>query len=109
MSIKIQGTTVVDDSRQLQNVRDYVQVISTNTTAVASYTYVLTASLTLTLPATPTVGDYVTVTNSSGTITATIARNGSNIQSLAENMTIDVIDAAFRLVYADATRGWVVS
>ena len=26
MSIKIQGTTVVDDSRQLQNVREYIDI-----------------------------------------------------------------------------------
>lgn len=109
MSIQVQGTTVVDDSRQLQNVREYVQVISGNTNATASYTYVLTASLTLTLPASPTVGDFIKVSNASGTATAIVARNGSNIQSLAENMTIDVVDASFTLVYADATRGWVIS
>lgn len=87
-----------------------VQVISTNTTAVASRTYVLTASLTLTLPASPTAGDWVTVVNSSGTTTAVVARNGSNIMSLAENMNIDKGDgASFTLTYADATRGWVLS
>ena len=84
-----------------------VQVISTNTNAVASRTYVLTASLTLTLPATPTAGDWVTVQNSSGTTTAVIARNGSNIMSLAENLTLDADFVSVTLVYADATRGWV--
>ena len=85
-----------------------IQVINTNTTAVASRTYVLTASLTLTLPASPSAGDWVTVQNSSGTTTAVIARNGSNIMSLAENLTIDKGDgASFTLVYADSTRGWV--
>lgn len=87
-----------------------VQVISTNTAAVASRTYVLTASLTLTLPATPAAGDWVKVVNSSGTTTAVVARNGSNIMSLAENMNIDKGDgASFQLTYADATRGWVLS
>lgn len=89
--------------------RETVNVISTNTTAVASLTYVFTASLTLTLPASPTAGDWVAVQNSSGTTTAVIARNGSNIMSLAENMTVDNATASLTLVYADATRGWVIS
>lgn len=90
-------------------ITENVQVISTNTTAVSSRTYVFTASLTLTLPASPTAGDWVAIQNSSGTTTAVIARNGSNIMSLAENMTIDNATASLTLVYADATRGWVIS
>jgi hypothetical protein len=84
-----------------------VQVIGTDTTAVASRTYVLTASLTLTLPLSPTAGDWVSVQNSSGTITAVIGRNSSNIMSLAEDLTLDADFVAVTLVYADATRGWV--
>jgi hypothetical protein len=84
-----------------------IQVISGNTTAVRSRTYVLTATLTLTLPASPAAGDSVTVQNSSGTLTAVIGRNSSNIMSLAENMTLDANYVSVTLVYADATRGWV--
>lgn len=84
------------------------EVISTNTAAVSGRDYVLTASLTLTLPASPAAGDSVGVQNSSGTTTAVIARNGSNIMSLAEDMTIDILNAGFTLMYADATRGWVI-
>lgn len=84
------------------------EVIGTNTTAVAGRNYVLSASLTLTLPASPVAGDRVGVQNSSGTTTATIARNGSNIMSLAENMTLDLLNAGITLMYADATRGWVI-
>lgn len=83
-------------------------VISTNTAAVAGVNYVLTASLTLTLPASPVAGDRVGVQNSSGTTTAVIARNGSNIMSLAEDMTIDRTNVGITLMYADATRGWVL-
>jgi hypothetical protein len=85
-----------------------VQVIGTNTTAVASRIYVLTASLTLTLPASPSAGNTVTVSNMSGAITATIARNSQPIMALAEDLTIDLDGAGFTLVYADATRGWVL-
>lgn len=84
-----------------------VAVIGTNSAAVRNTLYVLTASLTLTLPALPAVGDTVKVSNLSGTTTATVARNGSNIQGLAEDLTIDSLNAAITLVYADATRGWV--
>lgn len=84
-----------------------VQVVGTNTQAVRDCLYVLTASLTLTLPASPAVGDTVRVSNLSGTTTAVVARNGQPIQALAEDLTIDSLNAAITLVYADATRGWV--
>lgn len=90
-------------------IKETVSVISGNTTAVASTFYVLTASLTLTLPSGPSAGDWVGIQNSSGVDTCVIARNGSNIMSLAENMTFDNTTVGIRLTYADATRGWVLS
>lgn len=107
MAIKISNTTVIDDSRKLVNHRLTTSVISTNTTAVTGSNYIATASLTLTLPATPTVGDVVGFQNSSNTTTCVIGRNGTNIMSLAENMTVDQLNHAFVLQYVDATRGWV--
>ena len=85
-----------------------VQVIGTNTTAVSSRIYVLTASLTLTLPASPTAGNTVAVSNMSGVLTAVIGRNGQPIMALAEDLTVNLDGAGFTLVYADATRGWVL-
>ena len=69
------------------------------------------AAWTLTLPATPSNGDTITVLDYAGTFDTnnlTIARNGSNIESLAENMTCEVEDAAFTLVYVGSTIGWKV-
>ena len=86
-----------------------VQVIGSGTTAVASRVYVLTASLTLTLPSSPTAGNWVSVSNRSTTTTAVIGRNGQNIMGLAEDMTIDNSTASFTLTFADATRGWVLT
>lgn len=86
---------------------EIVSVISTNTTAVSGTRYVLTASLTLTLPASPTAGKWVAFSNRSGTTTPVIARNGSNIMGLAEDMTLDSTEASGVLIYTDATRGWV--
>lgn len=94
-------------SRTLANSVNAI-VIGADTTATAGNRYVLTASLTLTLPASPSAGDFVSVQNSSGTTTAVIARNSSNIMSLAENMTIDALNVGFTLMYADSTRGWVI-
>ena len=88
---------------------DYtVSEISTNTTAVANNLYVLTASLTLTLPASPSVGDKVAVSNMSGTTTPVVARNGSLILGLAEDLTINVENISVEFIYSGATEGWVV-
>lgn len=84
-----------------------VSVVGTNTLAVAGGAYVLTANMTLTLPATPAKDDVVAFSNRSGATTCTIARNGSNLMGLAEDMTLDAAYAYGTLVYTDATRGWV--
>ena len=85
-----------------------VQSISTNTAATTNILYVLTASLILTLPSAPGPGATVYVTNRSGTTTCTLARNGLKIMGLAEDMTIDNINASFALVYVDNTQDWVI-
>lgn len=82
-------------------------LVSTPANAAAGGFYVLTASTTITLPATPAAGDPVYVVNRSGTTTPVIARNGSNIMGLAEDLTLDSVNASVTLVYADATRGWI--
>jgi len=61
---------------------------------------------TITLPATPSAGFEVSITNASGGIDTIIDRNGSQIMSLAENMTLDKQDVTVSLYYVDATRGW---
>lgn len=82
-------------------------VISTNTAAVVCRTYVLTATLTLTLPASPANGEWVEVVNRSGVETPVVARNGNNIQGLAEDMTINTINASIRLTFVTG-QGWVI-
>ena len=84
-------------------------VSGTTQAAVANNHYVLTnaAATTVTLPASPAAGDVVWVTVANGLTTNVVARNGQNINSIAENMTIDNAYAGVQLRYADATRGWV--
>lgn len=82
--------------------------ITTSTAASANTVYVITANLTLTLPASPTAGDVVGVVNMSGVTTVTVARNGNNIMALAQDLTVDLNNTGFNLMYANATQGWVL-
>ena len=80
---------------------------ATATTAVPYGCYRLTASLDLTLPASPADGVWVDVVNTSGTTTARVLRNGQNINGLVEDLTIDKNFAAFRLVFRTGY-GWAI-
>ena len=67
---------------------------------------------TLTLPASPSSGDIVAFkdyANKFDTENLTIGRNGSNIGGQALDSTISTEGIAITLVYADATRGWLVT
>lgn len=67
------------------------------------------AAWTLTLPATPTAGTKVTVSDYAGmfaTNNLTVARNGSNIMGLAENYICDIKNETRAFEYIDATQGW---
>jgi hypothetical protein len=87
-------------------------VISTSTTAVSGRAYVVkTAGITLTLPASPSVDDFVVVKDGTGaaaTSSFTVARNGSNIASSATDLTFDKNFAEITMTYVDATIGWSV-
>ena len=83
-----------------------VSSISTNTSAQVGIDYRMTASLVLTLPAAPAINAYLKFTNNSGTVTASIARNGKLIQGLAEDMVIDRLNASNGLVFTGDTFGW---
>lgn len=67
------------------------QVTGTAQTAVAGYHYSLNnaAATTLTLPASPAEGAMVWVTVANGRYDNSIARNGSTIMALAEDMLLD--------------------
>ena len=70
----------------------------------------ISSSVTVTLPASPAIGNEVTVIDSGNNFASnnlTIARNGSNILGAASNLVVSVNGSAFTLVYVNATRGWV--
>ena len=85
-----------------------VSVISSDTSAVSANLYVFTANLTLTLPSSPTVGNFIKVSNRSGVATCVVARNGENIMGSATDLTVNNLNAGFEMIYTGATQGWVL-
>jgi hypothetical protein len=83
---------------------------STAITAVAGFNYVLTgaSTVTVTLPASPTISDTVYITVANDLSSNVVARNGNNIQGIAEDMTLDAPYASAQLRYTNPTKGWVM-
>jgi hypothetical protein len=83
---------------------------STAITAAAGNHYVLTAATaaTITLPASPTISDTVWVTVANQLTTNVVARNGKNIQGIAEDMTLNSAYAAAQMRFSDNTEGWIL-
>ena len=84
-------------------------VTATSITAtVNTHVYVSAATKTITLPASPAIGQRVLITvgNFADTV---VARNGSNIMSSATDFTMDAAYLAIQFIYTDATQGWVMS
>jgi len=69
-------------------------------------------AVTMTLPSSPSAGDIVSVSdyaNTFDTNNLTLGRNGSNIGGTALDSLITTEGIALTLVYADATKGWIVT
>ena len=69
-------------------------------------------AFTVTLPASPSAGDIVSISDYAKTFDTnnlTIGRNSSNIGGQAENSVLSTEGIAITLVYADATKGWIVT
>jgi hypothetical protein len=85
-----------------------------NFNAVASEGYFInttSVAITATLPASPSLGDFITFIDYAGTFDTnnlTIARNGKPIQGAASDLTVSVERAAFTLVFVDDTQGWLL-
>ena len=137
MALKVSGVTVIDDSRNITNLGTALTLsqggtgattaaaarasLNTNSlpilkganyTAIAGEFVTATAgSITITLPASPSAGDTVTVKDGTGaaaTTTFTVGRNGSNIASSATDLIFDKNFAEITMTYIDETIGWSV-
>ena len=83
-------------------------------TAVAGEGYFLNTTsnaITLTLPGSASIGDFVSFVDYAGTFDTnnlTIARNGHKIQGATADLVVSTERAANTLVYVDATQGWLL-
>ena len=87
-------------------------LISANATvASATFQVAIAGGITITLPSSPSAGDYVVVKDGTGaaaTTNFTVARNGSNIASSATDLTFDKNFAEIVMTYINGTIGWSV-
>ena len=70
------------------------------------------AGMVITLPVAPIAGDTITFIDAVGTAGSTnftIARNGKPIQSLSEDLIVDVASASFDLVFYNNVTGWRIA
>src|SRR5210317_1675481 len=116
-SITVNGTSVsLGASASLKDI-SWQSVVtadgSTATSAVAGNGYFIdttSATHTLTLPSSPSIGDKIAIKDYAGTFATnnlTIGRNGNNIQGVANDSQISTNKASLILVYSDATKGWL--
>lgn len=78
------------------------------TATVNTHVYVSAAGRTITLPASPTIGQRVLITVGNFTDTV-VGRNGSKIMSSASDFTMDAAYLSIQFIYTDATQGWVMA
>lgn len=86
-------------------------VRATTQNALPNFHYILinSALTTVTLPRNPAPGDTVYVTVANGLVTNVVSRNGNNIESLAEDMTLNAAYASAQLRFTNPTVGWVLA
>ena len=85
--------------------------VSMPTVTSGQFIVATAGSITLTLPAGPSAGDFVIVKDGTGAAATTsfsVARNGSNIASSATDLTFDKNFAEITMTYIDGTIGWSV-
>lgn len=80
--------------------------ISTNTSLNLFTTYRVTANCIATLPSAPTDGSWVKFINKTGVNNFTVARNGKTIEGLSADLTVNVNNKGFWLIYSATTNDW---
>ena len=78
------------------------------TATVNTHVYVSASTQTITLPATPTIGQRVMITVGNFVDTV-VARNGSNIMASATDFTMDSAYLSIQFIYIDITQGWIIA
>lgn len=84
---------------------------SSYTASNGEYVVATAGGITITLPASPSTGDYVEIHDGTGaaeTSNITVGRNGESITGSAEDFTLDVNYAKLHMVYVGGSVGWTV-
>ena len=115
-AITINGTSIaLGASGNIVAGTDWQAVKTSNFTAVAGEGYFVdttSSAITVTLPASPSIGDEVILVDyggNSATNKITLNRNGSKILGSSLDKTININETAVGLVFTDSTKGWVVN
>ena len=94
---------------------EWQAVITGDTTMVSGRGYFVnttSAAITMTLPASPSIGDFVRIIDYAGTFdsnTCTIGRNSQKIAAASADMTVTTERAGLELVFTDSTQGWLLT
>ena len=99
--------TYIGGGTQWQSVKTGAYTASAGQGVFANTT---SSAFTVTLPASPSLGDEVTIVDYAGTFDSnalTVGRNSEKILGAAEDLTVSTERASFTLVYTDSTQGWL--
>ena len=105
-------STVATLQASLSTVPAVWKIVSTAYTAINNDRLLVQTSsgLVITLPQSPSTGftvEFIDANGTAATTNFTIARNSQPIQGVAQNLVFNVSGAYIRLIYVDATRGWI--
>ena len=93
----------------------WLAVVTGATTMAAGNGYFVnttSSAFSMTLPASASLGDEVHIIDYAGTFDSnncTVARNSHKIQGATSDLVVATERAAFKLVYVDATQGWLLT
>ena len=108
----ITGNVFIGNGSQLTGVAMSWSIANSNAVMSVNRGYFVDTTggaKTMTLPTGVTIGDTVRINDLAGTFgtnNLTVARNGSNIQGVADDLVVSVNQSSFGLVYSNGTYGW---
>ena len=83
------------------------QNISGNANSLYIFTSTTGSIATVTLPASPTLGDSIKISNLGG-LANVLGANGNKIMGVTGSMTINTPTAAFEIIWSGSNNGWII-